>query len=74
MPRLTRRGRPPSNENRAAVLDATRAVLAAEGYDRLTLEAVATEAGLYRRYISRTWRSKAELVRDASSSRTWSTS
>jgi AcrR family transcriptional regulator len=60
-----RRGRPPISANRVAVLDATRVVLAAEGYDRMTLEAVANEAGLYRRYINRTWRSKAELVRDA---------
>jgi AcrR family transcriptional regulator len=62
---VPRRGRPPSRANRAAVLDATRAILSVEGYERMTLEAVATEAGLYRRYISRTWRSKAELVRDA---------
>jgi AcrR family transcriptional regulator len=62
---LARRGRPPIGANRAAVLDATRAILAAEGYQHMTLEAVATRAGLYRRYINRTWRSKAELVRDA---------
>ena len=60
-----RRGRPPIGANRAAVLTATRELLAAEGYQRMTLEAVATRAGLYRRYIHRTWRSKAELVRDA---------
>lgn len=48
-----------------AVLEATRALLAKLGYEQMTLEAVAHRAGLYRRYLSRTWRSKAELVRDA---------
>ncbi|MEZ5246199.1 MAG: TetR/AcrR family transcriptional regulator [Acidimicrobiales bacterium] len=47
------------------MLEATRRLLADVGYEQMTLEAVATEAGLYRRYLSRTWRSKAELVRDA---------
>ena len=47
------------------MLAATRAVLAADGYGGMTFEAVAREAGLYRRYIGRTWRSKGELVRDA---------
>lgn len=60
-----RRGRPPIEEHRVAVLEATRRLLAAGGYEQMTLEAVANEAGLYRRYLSRTWRSKAELVRDA---------
>ncbi len=40
-------------------------LLAGQGYEQMTLERVADEAGLYRRYISRTWGSKAELVRDA---------
>ena len=60
-----RRGRPPIGEHRVAVLEATRRLLAELGYEQMTLEAVANEAGLYRRYLSRTWRSKAELVRDA---------
>lgn len=60
-----RRGRPPIPEHREAVLDATRAVIARTGYGAMTLEAVAQEAGLYRRYINRTWGSKAALVRDA---------
>ena len=58
-------GRPPNTANRRAILEATRAVLVSTGYERMTLEAVAQEAGLYRRYINRTWSSKAELVRDA---------
>jgi len=62
---VVRRGRPPIGEHRVAVLQATRTLLASVGYEQMTLEAVANEAGLYRRYLSRTWRSKAELVRDA---------
>jgi len=65
VPAQTRRGRPPIGENRVAVLEATRSLLAEVGYEHMTLEAVAAQAGLYRRYLSRTWRSKAELVRDA---------
>ena len=63
--RAGRRGRPPISEHRVAVLQATRTLLARVGYEQMTLEAVASEAGLYRRYLSRTWGSKAELVRDA---------
>lgn len=63
--RVVRGGRPPSRAHRRAALVATRTVLAEVGYERLTLEAVAREAGSYRRYLNRTWRSKAELVRDA---------
>lgn len=40
-------------------------MLADVGYERLTFEAVAQRAGLYRRLINRSWGSKAELVRDA---------
>jgi AcrR family transcriptional regulator len=60
-----RRGRPPSDANRRAVLEATRRVLTAVGYPDMTFEAVAADAGSYRKYISRTWSSKAALVRDA---------
>lgn len=47
------------------MLEATRRVIARDGYADMTFEAVALEAGSYRKYISRTWQSKAELVRDA---------
>lgn len=60
-----RRGRPPIDAHRRAILDATRRELAEVGYERLTFEAVAARADLYRRYINRTWRSKGQLVRDA---------
>jgi AcrR family transcriptional regulator len=58
-------GRPPIVENRVAILEATRGVLADVGYEQLTFEAVAQRADLYRRLINRSWASKAELVRDA---------
>lgn len=65
-PSASRRpGRPPIPEHRAAVLEATRSLLAERGYGALTFEAVAQRAGLYRRYLNRSWRSKAQLVRDA---------
>lgn len=60
-----RRGRPPNDENRRAILEATRQELAEVGFGHMTFEAVAARAGLYRRYISRTWASKAELIIDA---------
>jgi AcrR family transcriptional regulator len=63
--RPVRRGRPPKSEHRAAVLQATRVLLATEGYDALTMEAIAAESGLYRKYLHRTWPSKVALVRDA---------
>lgn len=40
-------------------------MIARVGYAEMTFEAVANEAGSYRKYLHRTWRSKAELVRDA---------
>ncbi|GJM39576.1 MAG: hypothetical protein DHS20C19_29430 [Acidimicrobiales bacterium] len=64
-PSANRRGRPPIDANRRAVLDATRRVLIRVGYADMTFEAVATEADSYRKYINRTWPSKAALVRDA---------
>ena len=64
-PLSARRGRPPIPANREAILSATREVIARAGYSALTLEEVDQTAGLYRRYISRTWDSKAHLVRDA---------
>lgn len=58
-------GRPPKVEHRTAVLSATREIIAEVGYAGLTFEAVASRAGLYRRYLHRSFSSKAELVRDA---------
>ncbi len=47
------------------MLDATRTIVAKTSYDKLTFAAVARQAGLYTKYISRNWSSKAELIRDA---------
>jgi len=58
-------GRPPKVEHRAAVLEAARGIVAEVGYAGLTFEGVAQRAGLYRRYLHRSFGSKAELVRDA---------
>lgn len=51
--------------NRARVLDATLAELAEHGYDRLSLEAVATRAGVHRTTVYRGYGDKERLVADA---------
>ncbi|MBF9030998.1 TetR family transcriptional regulator [Rhodobacterales bacterium HKCCE3408] len=60
-----KRGRPRSNQSREAIVDAVRRQLLSGGYDRLTLEAVAAEAGVSKATIYRWWKSKGELVLDA---------
>ncbi len=60
-----RRGRPRSTRSHAAVLAATMEVLGEVGYVALTLEAVATRAGVSRATIYRWWPSKASLVVEA---------
>jgi len=60
-----RRGRPRSSRSHRAVLAATAAVLGEVGYTALTLEAVATRAGVSRATIHRWWPSKASLVVEA---------
>lgn len=47
------------------ILDATLTVLADAGYDRLTMDAVATEAKASKATLYRRWTSKPELVVDA---------
>lgn len=56
------RGRPRSEEVHQAILDATRDLLIANGYDRLRLEHVATKAGVGKATIYRRWSSKEELA------------
>jgi len=64
---------PPSTATRPRVegdreqqlLDATLAVLAEVGYDRLTMDAVATAAKASKATLYRRWTNKAELVVDA---------
>jgi AcrR family transcriptional regulator len=48
-----------------AVLEATLAELAAQGYERLSIPQIAVLAGANKTSIYRRWPSKAELVRDA---------
>lgn len=56
------RGRPRSEQAHQAILDATRDLLIAVGYDQLRLEHVATRAGVGKATIYRRWSSKEELA------------
>jgi len=55
-------GRPRSEAARSAILAATREELAAEGYDKLTIDRVALRAGVAKQTVYRWYSSKAELV------------
>ena len=50
---------------RSAVLDATSALLTEVGYDRLSIEEVATRAGVHKTTVYRRWPTKPELIADA---------
>ena len=50
---------------RATVLEATSAVLDERGYERLTVEEIATRAGVHKTTVYRRWPTKALLVEDA---------
>jgi AcrR family transcriptional regulator len=56
------RGRPRSAEADRAILDATIALLYAEGYSRMSMEAVAEAAGVGKTTVYRRYRDKADLV------------
>jgi AcrR family transcriptional regulator len=58
-------GRPRDPSRDKAILQAALDVLAEDGYDRLTIDAVASRAGAGRATVYRRWESKAELVVDA---------
>ncbi len=60
-----RRGRPRSEEIDAAIVAAAVTRLAVDGYESLTLSAVAEEAGVGRPAIYRRYHSKAQLAADA---------
>lgn len=61
----TGRGRPRDPRTRRDIMAATRELLAGDGYDRLSIEAIAQTAGVSRPTIYRRWPSKAHLVFDA---------
>ena len=63
-----KRGRPRSSKSREAILNAVRQRLLADGYLRLTMEAVAAEAGVSKATIYRWWKTKGELVLEAADS------
>lgn len=58
-------GRPRDESRDAAILEATLEVLGEVGYDRLTIEAVATKAKASKATVYRRWPGKAALVVDA---------
>src|SRR6478752_2888037 len=60
-----RSGRVRSETARVAILQATAHIFGTRGYDHLTIEGVAAEAGVGKQTIYRWWRAKGELVADA---------
>lgn len=58
-------GRPRSEESRRAILDTTLRLTMRDGYQALTIKAVAQEAGVGRQTIYRWWTTKAALVLEA---------
>lgn len=63
-------GRPRSAQADDAIVDATVALLGEQGFDRLSMDAVAARAGVARATIYRRWPSKEALVIDAVARRT----
>ncbi|KUI36923.1 TetR family transcriptional regulator [Mycobacterium sp. IS-1496] len=59
------RGRRRDPRTRQDILSATRRILARDGYDQVTVDAVAREAGVSRPTVYRRWPSKAHIVFDA---------
>ena len=58
----SQRGRARSESTRQAILEATRDELAASGYDKLSIDRIATAAGAGKQTVYRWYRSKNELV------------
>ncbi|WP_162801556.1 TetR/AcrR family transcriptional regulator [Brachybacterium saurashtrense] len=64
-PASARPGRPVDMARRRAVLEAVGALLREHDYDDVTIEQIATRAGVSRQLLYRAWGSKAEVVADA---------
>lgn len=62
------RGRPRDPSRDEAIIEASIDLLIQEGYDRLSMEAVASAAGVGKATVYRRWGSKADLVIDAMAS------
>ncbi len=58
-------GRPRSQQSHQAILQATLEMLAKVGYERMSIDAIATLAGVGKTTIYRRYKSKEELVADA---------
>lgn len=66
---LTRKvGRPRSTEAHQAILNATLELFADEGFDAMSIEAIAARAGVGKTTIYRRWDSKEDLMLDATRS------
>jgi AcrR family transcriptional regulator len=66
---LTRKpGRPRSTEAHQAILNATLELFADEGFDAMSIEAIAERAGVGKTTIYRRWDSKEDLMLDAARS------
>lgn len=63
--RTAKAGRPRSDTSRRAILDAAYALVVKHGYAKVTVDAIAAEAGAGKQTIYRWWGSKPELVLDA---------
>jgi AcrR family transcriptional regulator len=61
----TRRGRPRDPSRDEAIIAAAIEVLVRDGYDRLSVEGVASAAGVGKATVYRRWANKAELIIDA---------
>jgi AcrR family transcriptional regulator len=59
------RGRPRDPRTEQAIADAARRLLARDGYDQISIEAIAREADVSRPTVYRRWPSKTHLVFDA---------
>jgi AcrR family transcriptional regulator len=60
-----RAGRPRDPQRDAAILDACTELLLRDGYDKLSMDAIATKAGVGKATVYRRWSSKATVVIDA---------